>query len=122
MRVQPGGRFVEEGHIGASDEGGGEQLPLYYKPDPFVLPQTSATSTPSNHSMSERTGILPNLDFPAGPTYYMLGIDIPFFTPIFVMSRITGWTAHIMEQLSSNALIRPLSAYVGPEQRSVPTR
>lgn len=39
-----------------SDEGGGEQLPLYYKPDPFVLPQTSATSTPSNHTMSERTG------------------------------------------------------------------
>jgi citrate synthase len=41
------------------------------------------------------------------------------FTPIFVMSRITGWTAHIMEQLSDNKLIRPLSNYTGPAQRDV---
>ncbi|WP_018024242.1 bifunctional 2-methylcitrate synthase/citrate synthase [Corynebacterium ulceribovis] len=70
-------------------------------------------------AMEERTGILPNLDFPAGPTYYMLGIDIPFFTPIFVMARIVGWTAHFVEQNEDNALIRPLSAYSGPEQRPV---
>ena len=70
-------------------------------------------------AMSERTGILPNLDFPAGPTYYMLGIDIPFFTPIFVMSRVVGWTAHVVEQNADNALIRPLSSYNGPEQREV---
>ena len=49
----------------------------------------------------------------------MLGIDIPFFTPIFVLARVVGWTAHIVEQNADNALIRPLSSYVGPEQRSV---
>lgn len=63
--------------------------------------------------------IYPNLDFPAGPAYYLMGFDIPMFTPLFVMSRITGWTAHIMEQVPDNKLIRPLSAYVGEEQREV---
>ena len=63
--------------------------------------------------------IHPNLDFPAGPAYYMMGFDIDMFTPIFVMSRITGWTAHIMEQNAANRLIRPLSAYTGVKQREV---
>ena len=66
-------------------------------------------------------GIHPNLDFPAGPAYYLMGFDIPMFTPIFVMSRITGWSAHVLEQAASNALIRPLSEYNGPAQRAVPT-
>jgi citrate synthase len=70
--------------------------------------------------MFESTGIKPNLDFPTGPAYYLMGFDIACFTPIFVMSRITGWTAHIMEQTASNALIRPLSAYSGLEQRALP--
>ncbi|MEU0544675.1 bifunctional 2-methylcitrate synthase/citrate synthase [Nocardia sp. NPDC005978] len=70
-------------------------------------------------TMTEATGIKPNLDFPTGPAYYLLGFDIEVFTPIFVMSRITGWTAHIIEQGESNALIRPLSEYVGVPQRSV---
>lgn len=61
--------------------------------------------------------IRPNLDFPSGPAYYILGFDIEFFTPLFVMSRITGWTAHIIEQYENNSLIRPLSAYNGPEER-----
>jgi citrate synthase len=65
------------------------------------------------------TRIKPNLDFPTGPAYYLMGFDIPTFTPIFVMSRITGWTAHIMEQTDANALIRPLSDYSGPAQRSL---
>ena len=64
--------------------------------------------------------IRPNLDFPSGPAYHLLGFDVEFFTPIFVMSRITGWTAHIIEQNESNSLIRPLSAYNGEAQRSVP--
>ena len=67
----------------------------------------------------EATGIKPNLDFPTGPAYYLMGFDIASFTPIFVMSRITGWTAHIMEQAASNSLIRPLSAYSGREQRAL---
>lgn len=69
--------------------------------------------------MLAATGIRPNLDFPTGPAYHLMGFDIGSFTPIFVMSRITGWTAHIMEQTASNALIRPLSEYVGPAQRTL---
>lgn len=64
-------------------------------------------------------GIYPNLDFPAGPAYYLMGFEIPMFTPIFVISRITGWTAHVIEQLGNNKLVRPLSNYTGPEQRDV---
>jgi len=70
-------------------------------------------------TMVEEKGIYPNLDFPAGPAYYMMGFDIEMFTPIFVMSRITGWTAHIMEQAADNRIIRPLSEYVGSAQREV---
>ncbi|MEE2060985.1 bifunctional 2-methylcitrate synthase/citrate synthase [Rhodococcus artemisiae] len=70
-------------------------------------------------TMGDATGIKPNLDFPTGPAYYLMGFDIEVFTPIFVMSRITGWTAHIIEQSESNALIRPLSEYTGVPQRSV---
>ena len=69
------------------------------------------------HAMDEAKGIKPNLDYPAGPTYHLMGFDTATFTPLFVASRITGWTAHIMEQAASNSLIRPLSEYVGPEER-----
>ena len=68
-------------------------------------------------AMLERKGLYPNLDYPSGPAYDLMGFDIPTFTPIFVMSRTTGWTAHIIEQKSDNALIRPLSQYVGPPLR-----
>ncbi len=64
--------------------------------------------------------IHPNLDFPAGPAYYLMGFDIPLFTPIFVASRVTGWAAHVIEQAADNRLIRPLSVYTGVEQRPVP--
>ncbi len=70
-------------------------------------------------AMDEAKAIKPNLDYPAGPTYHLMGFDTPTFTPLFVASRITGWTAHIMEQLGSNSLIRPLSEYNGHEQRAV---
>jgi citrate synthase len=76
--------------------------------------------TALEQAMLAEKGIHPNLDFPSGPAYYLMGFDIPMFTPLFVMSRITGWTAHIIEQLSANTLIRPLSAYTGPQQRPVP--
>ena len=72
--------------------------------------------------MAEAKDIKPNLDYPAGPAYHLMGFDTPAFTPLFVASRVTGWTAHIMEQQAANALIRPLSEYVGPEQREVPAR
>ena len=70
--------------------------------------------TALEQGMDERKGIKPNLDYPAGPTYHLMGFDTETFTPLFVASRVTGWTAHIMEQLASNALIRPLSVYNGP--------
>ena len=69
--------------------------------------------------MVEKKKIYPNLDFPAGPAYYMMGFEIDFFTPIFVMARTTGWSAHIMEQTANNRIIRPLSEYIGAPQRSV---
>lgn len=69
--------------------------------------------------MIEEKGIHPNLDYPAGPSYYLMGFDIDMFTPIFVMSRINGWAAHVMEQLAANRLVRPLSAYNGVAQRPV---
>ncbi|MHC6592807.1 bifunctional 2-methylcitrate synthase/citrate synthase [Arthrobacter sp. C152] len=71
-------------------------------------------------AMDEAKAIKPNLDYPSGPAYHLIGFDTPMFTPIFVASRIPGMTAHIMEQAASNTLIRPLSAYNGPEERSVP--
>ena len=70
-------------------------------------------------TMLREKNIKPNLDFPAGPTYYLMGFDIDFFTPIFIVSRITGWCAHIMEQFSSNKLIRPLSKYTGSPHRTI---
>ena len=68
-------------------------------------------------AMTERKGILPNLDYPSGPAYHMMGFDTLTFTPLFVAARITGWTAHIMEQAAANALIRPLSVYNGVDER-----
>ena len=69
--------------------------------------------------MIDRKDIHPNLDYPTGPTYHLMGFDTDFFTPIFVISRITGWSAHIMEQHTANKLIRPLSKYKGKEHRRV---
>ncbi|SDG63440.1 bifunctional 2-methylcitrate synthase/citrate synthase [Microbacterium pygmaeum] len=66
-----------------------------------------------------RKGIYPNLDYPSGPAYHLIGFDTLTFTPLFVAARVTGWTAHILEQAASNALIRPLSAYNGPDERHI---
>jgi citrate synthase len=75
--------------------------------------------TALERAMLATRGIKPNLDFPTGPAYHLMGFDIPMFTPLFVMSRITGWTAHIIEQAGANALIRPLSEYSGQPQRAL---
>ena len=69
--------------------------------------------------MIERKNIHPNVDYPTGPTYHLMGFDTDFFTPIFVISRITGWSAHIMEQHAANKLIRPLASYKGNKHRQV---
>jgi len=64
----------------------------------------------------------PNVDFYSASTYYALGIPIDLFTPIFAVSRIAGWTAHVLEQYANNRLIRPRADYIGPQypQRYVP--
>jgi len=69
--------------------------------------------------MIKRKNIHPNVDYPTGPTYHLMGFDTDFFTPIFVISRITGWSAHIMEQHAANKLIRPLAKYKGSKLRRV---
>ena len=69
--------------------------------------------------MIDKKNIYPNVDYPTGPTYHLMGFDTDFFTPIFVISRITGWSAHIIEQHSTNKLIRPLAAYNGSKHRQV---
>ena len=69
--------------------------------------------------MIDRKNIHPNVDYPTGPTYHLMGFDTDFFTPIFVISRITGWSAHVIEQLATNKLIRPLAAYNGNKHRQV---
>jgi len=69
--------------------------------------------------MIEKKNIHPNVDYPTGPTYHLMGFDTDFFTPIFVISRITGWSAHIMEQHAANKLIRPLAKYKGSKHRKV---
>jgi 2-methylcitrate synthase len=69
--------------------------------------------------MIERKDIYPNVDYPTGPTYHLMGFDTDFFTPIFVISRITGWSAHIIEQHAANKLIRPLASYNGSQHRKV---
>ena len=69
--------------------------------------------------MIEKKNIHPNVDYPTGPTYHLMGFDTDFFTPIFVISRITGWSAHIMEQHAANKLIRPLASYKGNKHRKV---
>ncbi|MDZ4753034.1 MAG: citrate/2-methylcitrate synthase [Phycisphaerae bacterium] len=67
--------------------------------------------------MLKEKNIHPNVDFPCGMTYFIMGIPVPQYTPIFVASRITGWCAHIIEQHANNRIIRPLANYTGPAPR-----
>ncbi|MFQ5503869.1 MAG: citrate/2-methylcitrate synthase [Planctomycetota bacterium] len=68
--------------------------------------------------MMSRKGLYPNVDFFSASTYYYMGLPPELYTPIFAMSRITGWTAHILEQYANNRLIRPRAEYVGRGPRS----
>lgn len=67
--------------------------------------------------MLERKQLKPNLDWPAARVYHALALPVKVFTPIFVVARMSGWTAHVIEQVCDNRLIRPLSLYVGPAAR-----
>jgi citrate synthase len=83
----------------------------------YDRPDLGELYTALETAMDERKGIKPNLDYPSGPAYHLIGFDTALFTPLFVASRVTGWTAHIREQAAANALIRPLSEYVGVDER-----
>jgi 2-methylcitrate synthase len=83
----------------------------------YDAPELAALYDALETAMTSRKNIKPNLDYPSGPAYHLIGFDTETFTPLFVAARITGWTAHIMEQLASNALIRPLSLYNGEDER-----
>ncbi|KAG4074522.1 hypothetical protein HA402_011256 [Bradysia odoriphaga] len=85
----------------------------YDRPDVAALYETLESE------FVARKGIYPNLDYPSGPAYNLIGFDTLTFTPLFIAARVTGWTAHIMEQAASNALIRPLSAYDGVPERHI---
>jgi 2-methylcitrate synthase/citrate synthase II len=92
----------------------------YYKTAEFYKNQKfPKISKILEDTMIKEKNIFPNLDFPSGPTYYLMGFDVDFFTPIFVITRITGWSAHVNEQLKDNRLIRPLSKYTGSNHRNV---
>jgi citrate synthase len=69
--------------------------------------------------LEREKNLFPNLDWPAGRLYHALGLEVSLYTPIFVASRVTGWCAHIIEQLDHNRLIRPRARYTGPEARPV---
>ena len=72
--------------------------------------------------MKTEKNLNPNVDFYSATTYHALGIDTNLFTPIFAVSRVSGWTAHVLEQYANNRLIRPRAEYIGPEypQRYLP--
>jgi citrate synthase len=70
--------------------------------------------------MRREKRIFPNVDYPCGLTYYLLGLPLDLYTPLFVASRITGWSAHFLEQARNNRIYRPLSEYVGMAERDVP--
>ena len=69
--------------------------------------------------METEKNLFPNLDWPAGRLYHAMGLEVPLYTPFFVASRVTGWSAHVIEQLEHNRIIRPRSRYTGPDERRV---
>ncbi|MBN9215511.1 MAG: 2-methylcitrate synthase [Microbacterium sp. SCN 70-200] len=85
----------------------------------YDRPDVEALYATLEREFVARKGIYPNLDYPSGPAYNLIGFDTLTFTPLFVAARVVGWTAHIMEQAGANALIRPLSEYVGPDERHI---
>ena len=87
--------------------------------DYYDRPDVEALYATLEREFVERKGIYPNLDYPSGPAYNLMGFDTLTFTPLFVAARVVGWTAHIMEQAASNALIRPLSEYTGHDERHI---
>jgi citrate synthase len=78
-------------------------------------PQWFAMSQRIEALVKSEKKLNPNVDFYSASTYHVLGIPIDLFTPIFAVSRVSGWTAHVLEQYANNRLIRPRADYIGPE-------
>ena len=78
-----------------------------------------AVSEEIERIMKEKKGLFANADFYSASAYHFMGIPTPLFTPIFVLSRVTGWSAHVKEQRANNKLIRPSADYIGPDARPV---
>jgi citrate synthase len=70
--------------------------------------------------LATEKNLYPNLDWPAGRLYHAMGLEVALYTPFFVASRVTGWSAHVIEQLENNRIIRPRARYTGPDERKVP--
>ena len=98
--ADPRNRVIKEWSRKLCAEGG--------KPELFNVSEAIETL------MWDEKKLFPNLDFYSASVYHMMGIPTELFTPIFVMSRITGWAAHIFEQRKNNKLIRPSADYTGP--------
>ena len=83
------------------------------------LQQWEDTADIIERVMATEKNMYPNLDWPAGRLYHAMNLEIPLYTPIFAMSRISGWAAHVIEQLDNNRLIRPRALYKGPPPQKV---
>jgi citrate synthase len=80
-------------------------------------PELYQMSVLIDDTMFEKKGLMPNVDFYSATVYYSMGIPIDIFTPVFAVSRVAGWCAHVMEQQSNNRIYRPRGEYVGPTGR-----
>src|SRR5205807_4651303 len=69
--------------------------------------------------LEKEKNLYPNLDWPAGRLYHALGLEVPLYTPFFVASRITGWSAHVIEQLEHNRIMRPRGLYTDAGERTL---
>ncbi len=111
--------------------------PLYRAYDPRALilkrvseelshdggePSWYAITEATERTVVEEKGLYPNVDLYSGSVYRYLGIPTDLFTPLFAASRVTGWSAHVLEQHRDNRIIRPSSEYVGPPRRAFPAR
>jgi citrate synthase len=74
---------------------------------------------PIERAVTEQKKLPPNVDWPSARLYHYMGLDITLYTPIFAMARVAGWSAHIIEQLDNNRLMRPRARYIGPPNRDV---
>jgi citrate synthase len=74
---------------------------------------------PIERAVTDKKGLPPNVDWPSARLYHYMGLDITLYTPIFALARVAGWSAHIIEQLDHNRLMRPRARYVGPPSRDI---